>query len=449
MRAGPLCLAAVLAVSPAVALGQVAPRAEPSSVDPEVQRAVGLLIARQPEEAVQELTRVLRERGIDPMGRDVLAVLLRLANARARPGAPTAGAPPAPPTPTVEGELPPPPSDEAARALVVDAAVDRLARWDMNGADVYLRDAGTSGPDASVFEALRRVRADDGGAGSAGAPVQLVPERPVGTIAGFEVLSLYGTAGAYGFVLGTWAGLAVTDDERNAARIALPLAGIAGGVVTAALLDRSRAVRRGRGFAASAGLLLGSVAGTAAVVYAQPREPRDGWGLALLGTSVGLGVSLGLAHLTDALPGTMNYVTTAGLWGAMVGLSIGFIAEGERLRNETAGSALLIGEGVGVVLAMFSAHALQPTPSQTRWADLGACVGGMLGGSLALASQRLEGVGVGMALGILGGGTLAWFLGAPSDADRQLYLQRSASREPSLRFGMAPLPGGGMLTVGM
>ena len=55
---------------------------------------------------------------------------------------------------------------------------------------------------------------------------------------------------------------------------------------------------------------------------------------------------------------------------------------------------------------------------------------------------------MGMAIGIHGGGVLAWFLAAPSEEDRNPY-QRSSSALESLRFGAAPLPGGGMLTVGM
>lgn len=451
--AGAIALAWSAAAQAQEAPGWVeAPAAVP--VEGEVRQALALLRARQPEEAAGLLGRVARERAIDLRGRDVVAVLYRLAEARYRPGAPTAGERPTepPPAPTVEGEPPPPPSDEMTRALLIDGIVDRLARWDLQGADLYLQGLEptvAAGPDAAVFAALRQVRAD--GAEpfvAAAAQMPLLPDRPPETIAGFEVLSLYGAAGTYGFLLGTWAGLAVTDDERNASRIALPLIGVAGGIVTAALLDRSRAVRHGRGYAVSAGLILGSLAGTAAVVYADPGETRDGWGLVLGGATLGIGASLGLAHLTDAQPGAMTYATSAGVWGSMIGLAVAFAKEGDRLRNETVASGLLIGEGVGLVLAMFTAHALRPTPAQTRWADLGAGIGGLIGGSIGVGSQQVEGVGVGLAIGVLGGGVLAWFLAAPSEADRTPYQRPSGALE-ALRFGVAPLPGGGMLTVGM
>ncbi len=427
-----------------------------ASVDTQVRHALALLRARQPGDAAALLAHVARTNGIDLSGRDVVAVLFRLADGRNRPGAPTAGARPAEPpaAPTAEGEAPPPPSEETSRALLIDGLVDRLARWDLHGADVYLQaidaSAGT-GPDAAVFAALRQVRADvaEPVAETTDAPVQVASGRPPDTIAGFEVLSLYGAAATYGFVLGTWAGLAVTEDERNASRIVLPLLGVAGGIVTAALLDRSHAVRRGRGYAVSTGLILGSLAGTAAVVYAQPREPSDGWGIGLAGATLGIGLSLGLAHLTDAEPGSMTYATSAGVWGSLVGLSVTMVMKGNRLRNETAASGLLVGEGVGMVLAMFTAGVLRPTPAQTRWADLGAAVGGLVGGGIGVASQQIEGVGVGMAVGILGGGVLAWFLAAPSEADRNPNRLPSAATESPLRFGVAPLPGGGMLTVGM
>ena len=54
-----------------------------------------------------------------------------------------------------------------------------------------------------------------------------------------------------------------------------------------------------------------------------------------------------------------------------------------------------------------------------------------------------------MAVGILAGGALAWFAAMPSEADRSLYLQRNASTDLPLRFGVSPLPGGGLLHVGM
>ncbi len=448
-------------------------RSPEASLDDGVRLAVHLLRTRQTEDAVAVLARMAQERAVDVRGYDPVAVLFRLANGRARPGTPTGGslppsapataAPPAPPAPPGEELPPPPPSDEAVRARVIDGVVERLARWDEAGARSFLSsalgDAPVSGPDGATLQALRLLT--QGGVSTIGglsagysatpryAPMQLLPDRPAGTIEGLEVLTLYFSMASYGLILGTWGGLAATDDSRYALRVALPLTGITAGLVGAIVLDRSRSVRRGRGYAVNSGLLLGTLAGTAAVVYADPDEPVDGWGYVLGATTLGIGAALGLSHLVDALPGSVNYVTSAGLWGSMVGLSLSLAIDGDGTRGQTIGSGMLIGEGVGIVLAMLTADALKPTPAQTRWADVGACVGGMLGASLGAGSDSVQGVGVGMAVGILAGGALAWFAAMPSEADRSLYLQRNASTDLPLRFGVSPLPGGGLLHVGM
>lgn len=449
-------------------------RSADPALDDGVRLAVQLLRSYQTEDALALLARMARERSVDVRGYDPVAVLFRLASGRARPGTPTGGSllpsssataapPPAPPSAAGEELPPPPPSDEAVRARVIDSVVERLARWDEAGARSFLSSAAGEGadpgPEGASLQALRLLT--QGGAGISGglslgysaapryAPMQLLPDRPPGTIEGLEVLTLYFSMASYGLILGTWGGLAATDDSRNALRVALPLAGITAGLVGAIVLDRSRSVRRGRGYAVNSGMLLGTLAGTAAVVYADPDEPLEGWSYVLGATSLGIGAALGLAHVVDALPGSVNYVTSAGLWGSMVGLSLSLAVDGDSARGQTIGSGMLIGEGVGVVLAMLTANALKPTPAQTRWADVGACIGGMLGASLGAGSNSLEGVGIGMAVGILAGGGLAWFAASPSESDRALYLQRNASAELPLRFGVSPLPGGGLLHVGM
>lgn len=451
-------------------------RSPEAPMDEGLRLAVHLLRTRQTEEAVAVLARMVQERGVDVRGYDPVAVLFRLANGRARPGLPTGGAIPVgaptaatPPPPSGEDLPPPPPSDEVVRARVIDGLVERLARWDEAGARSFLQSATTEasfeGPEAETLRALRvltrggvsTVGPLSGGYVSSGrytpplgfAANLLLPDRPAGTIEGLEVLTLYVSLASYGLILGTWGGLAATRDNRNALRVALPLTGITAGIVGAIVLDRSRAVRRGRGYAVNSGLVLGTLAGTAAVIYADADEPVDGWAWVLGSTTLGIGAALGISHVVDALPGSVNYVTSAGLWGSMVGLSLGLAVDGDRARGQTLASGMLIGEGVGVVLAMLSADALKPTPSQTRWADVGACVGGMLGASLGAGADSVEGIGVGMAIGILTGGALAWFAATPSEADRATYLQRNAARELPLRFGVAPVPGGAMLHVGM
>jgi len=463
--------------TPVTAPTELLARSPEPAMDEGLRLAVHLLRTRQTEEAVAVLARMVQERGVDVRGYDPVAVLFRLANGRARPGLPTGGAlpvgapPPSAPPPAATGEdlPPPPPSDGVVRARVIDGLVERLARWDEAGARSFLESATTAasfeGPDAETLRALRLLTR--GGVSTVGAlsggyattaryapPLGfaanlLLPDRPPGTIEGVEVLTLYVSLASYGLILGTWGGLAATDDNRNALRVALPLTGITAGIVGAIVLDRSRAVRRGRGYALNSGLVLGTLAGTAAVIYDDTDHAVDGWAWVLGATTLGIGASLGIAHVVDALPGSVNYVTSAGLWGSMVGLSLSLAIDGDHPRGQTTASGMLIGEGVGVVLAMLSADALKPTPSQTRWADVGACVGGMLGASLGAGADSVQGVGVGMAIGILTGGALAWFAAMPSEADRATYLQRNAARDLPLRFGVAPVPGGAMLHVGM
>lgn len=462
--------------APTAAPTELLARSPEPAMDEGLRLAVHLLRTRQTEDAVAVLARMVQERAVDVRGYDPVAVLFRLANGRARPGLPTGGAlpvgappPPAPTAPAGEDLPPPPPSDEVVRARVIDGLVERLARWDEAGARSFLDSATTeasfAGPEGETLRALRlltrggvsTVGALSGGYAAADRSVpglgyalnQLLPDRPPGTIEGLEVLTLYVSLASYGLILGTWGGLAATDDNRNALRVALPLTGITAGIVGAIVLDRSRSVRRGRGYALNSGLVLGTLAGTAAVIYDDTDHAVDGWAWVLGATTLGIGASLGIAHVVDALPGSVNYVTSAGLWGSMVGLSISLAIDGDHPRGQTTASGMLIGEGVGVVLAMLSADALKPTPSQTRWADVGACVGGMLGASLGAGSDSVQGVGVGMAIGILTGGALAWFAAMPGEADRSTYLQRNAARDLPLRFGVAPVPGGAMLHVGM
>lgn len=432
--------------------------------DHDLQRAVQLVRTRQSEQAVMMLARMARDRGVDLRGYGPVAVLFRLADGRSRPGAPTGGVlPSAAPTPSVNGAdaLPPPPSDEVVRARTIDAVVERLARWDMAAAGAYLQSAGDPytlpGPDGESLRMLRSLARNPAPAidsemasSQAFAPQpQLLPDRPAGTMEGFEVLTMYVSTASYGLMLGTWAGLAVTRDSRNAVRIALPLTGISAGIVGAIVLDRSRAARRGRGYAFNSGLVLGGLAGTAAAIYVQPGGAVDGWGLALGGATLGIGAALGLAHLVDALPGSVSHVTTTGLWGSAVGVAMAMAIEPTRSNPQNIASGMLVGEGVGVVLGLLTATLLQPTPAQSRWADLGACVGGMLGGSLGAGMESTQGIGVGMAIGILGGGALAWFAARPSETDRAAYLRRDASTGLPLRFGVSALPGGGLLSVGM
>ncbi len=425
----------------------------PARTDAVCAQAVMLLRLQRAAAARALLERHAAGHAVDPDGVDVLAVLLRLARAAEDPSriarpAPSTGA----------EDLPAPPTEADARRRVLDGLVERIARGDLRGAAAF--DAAVVDPsfegsaEAPARAALRRVYdmpAAQLGYAPSPPPGVLLPDRPPGTIEGFEVVDLYATATGLGFVLGTWGGLAATDDGHNVARLVLPITGVAVGLGAAFALDRARVIRRGRAYAATAGFVLGTLAGGGAALYAGPSEVRDTWGILSLGAVLGLGAGIGVAHFTDALPGAASLTASAGVWGGFVGMAISEAAgpSGSFDDAQRVAAGLLMGEGVGVALALLSAHALRPTPAQTRWADVGAISGALLGGALGATSEDARIVSGLVAAGVLGGGVIGYVLGAHSDAERAAYLERSAAVPAPLRVSFTPVAHGGVLSVGL
>lgn len=249
--------------------------------------------------------------------------------------------------------------------------------------------------------------------------------RPRATVDRTEAMALYALAGSYGLALGAWGAVGVTSvrDDAPATLVVLPVLGLGVGIVTAALLDGRREIRRGRVYAANAGFVLGLTG--ALGVGLLPEGPLSGAtpfarASAYLGTATaGLGVGLAVAHTTDAMPGSASFVLSGGFWSAVAGASLQrALADGRAVPQGAEG--LLVGEAVGLVAAMATAHALRPTPSQTRWLDLGALLG-TLAGTLVF-SQFASGQTASLAgaIGCVAGGALGFALGAPSDAERAL-----------------------------
>ncbi|MEZ4406278.1 MAG: hypothetical protein R3A52_07375 [Polyangiales bacterium] len=461
-----------------------APDAHRAAID----AAVGALAQGRPSAALATLSAFCVRLGLDLRGYDTAAVLLRVAVARERPGTPTAGQHPTS-TSSVPADpsLPPPPPDDAeAGRNVVDAAAARVAAGDAASAVAWI-DAALAAETVSPYSPLGALRraAVPGGV-SAAQPDELVASsmgayprdprfsrayeipraavapstRPPGTIEGFEAFTLYGVAVSYGFVLGTWGGLVATNDDRNATRLILPIAGLGAGVVAAALIDSRRTLRRGRAYAANSGFWLGSLAGVGVALAADLKLDDDGDNGAMhaitAGATLGIAAGVGLAHATDALPGAAGFTLSCGAWGALTGLMVSFIGADDRRgrdQQSISGIGLLVGEVLGAGFAIASAHALRPTPAQARIMDAGAALG-FIGGMItalpgAISSDTPDALFVGAALGTVGGGILGYVLGAPSDFTRDDYLRRNAANGVHLRAGVMPVQGGAVATLSL
>ncbi len=73
-------------------------------------------------------------------------------------------------------------------------------------------------------------------------------------------------------------------------------------------------------------------------------------------------------------------MVSGSVWGTALGLVTGIAAQSD----EHLGVFAMSGTVLGAAAAMITAGALEPTPAQTRWLDLGALGGGLLGFGLGL-----------------------------------------------------------------
>jgi hypothetical protein len=448
---------------------------------PEPQRAVldealRALLSGNARDAMVTLTVIAQRDGVDLQGYSTVAVTLRLATALATGTRPPVRARPWA-QPAAPGALPPPPSDTETVCRVIDGTVELIAAQQFPAARAFLEGAlagreallapymplaavrlvvqGVQGPQAAPQGPLVLGNMAGPPRGLAGPPgegfVPMVPtDRPAGTMDGAEALALYVAGGTAGLVTGVY--LASLAGERNEAMYAtLPFLGLAGGLVGAALVDRGHTVRRGRGYATNAGLMLGLLGSTSLTVAAEwefsSESSRAGAHAMMLGAALGGTAGYGIAALTDAQPGTGSFVLSCGAMGWFLGLMGGL---GTGARDTNAFTASLVGEGVGVALGALLASTVQPTPAQMRWFDLGGMLGAMVGASFGSGLRDGDSLAFASATGAVVGAGLGLFLGAPTAAERMAYqrrLGRGFSVQP--RLGAMPLPGGGVITLGL
>jgi len=415
-----------------------------------IERAVAAIASGRGPSVVAALEAELRRGGHARGGYDVVAVLLRLAS----------GAMPAARVSAPDGRgLPPPPTDREATERSVDGAVELLIRGERESATAWLASALTARTSLDEDHPLRvlwRITDRMSPAPQAPSPRRTPATRsarggrPEGTIDGTEAVTLIGIGGTYGLTLGVWVAVGVEEARGDAgvAQILVPMAGVGAGMITAGVLDELRVVRRGRAYAANAGFYLGLLGAFGADLLADsPLRDSSPFGRASAyfgAATVGIGAGIGVAHATDALPGSAAFTLSGGVWGALVGASLDRGFRNDHL--ESPGLGLLVGEAIGAAAAMVTSRWLRPTPGQTRWLDLGA-IGGFLAGVLVTSgADNPQATSLAAGLGCIAGGTLGYVLGAPSDP---LAAPARASRSLRVTPTFQALPGGGVFGVAM
>lgn len=407
-----------------------------------IARAEAALAAREGETVVPILEAEVRRAGVALAGYDTLAVLLRLARRQGPAGRAAVEAP--------RGLPPPPPSEREAIERAIDGAVEILLADDRRAARAWITAALRARPalpDDHPLRSLARIAGGDREGTTAGVARG---GRPEGTIDGAEAVTLVGLGGAYGLTLGLWSSIAFTDarGDAGAAQILVPMVGAAAGMVTVAIVDEQRVVRRGRGYAANAGFYLGLLGVLGVDLLAgSPLRGASNFERAsayLGGATVGIGVGIGVAHAVDADPGTATFTLSGGVWGGLVGAALdrGFRAEGGR--EVPPGAGLLVGGATGALAAMVTARWLRPTPTQTRWLDLGAIAGFFVGLLAAAKTDDPPAVALASGLGCIAGGALGYVLGAPS-TPRERAMRATRRVTP----GFTPAPGGGVFSVSL
>lgn len=421
-----------------------------------IDRAISELVVGHQTAAATMLADLVARRGVGLQSYDTAAVLWRVA-AGEMPAARRARV-------RVEAELPAPPDEREALERSVDGAVELLVRGDVRAANAWLDAAlGVRGglEEYHPLRALLRVaraargvtqtapRDAPGDAVRAGSLV----DRSRGTIDAGEAVVLYQLGSVYGLTLGAWGASATANDVGEmspVASVALPVVGAGAGVVVAALIDARRDLRRGRAYAANAGFYLGLVGalGVALLPEGPLRDARrfEQASAFLLAGTAGLGAGVAFAHASDAMPGSASFVLSGGVWGALIGLTLErAFREGSDANGATG---LLLGEAIGVGATLLTTRWLRPTPSQTRWLDLGALLGAVTGALLLSQTDNPQTVSLASAIGCLGGATLGFVLGAPSEGERELARRLSAG---ALRLTptFTPVAGGGVFGLAL
>lgn len=310
--------------------------------------------------------------------------------------------------------LPAPPGDAAWERALLDQVTALLGVGQVASARAIaegeLRRRGERPEGYSTLAVLLRVaRAQENRARASALPPLIAPPRR----STYEAVTLYGSAVTYGAALGLWVdALAALDQPLTAPW--LPALSASAGAVTAWALDR-RPVRQGLGASINAGLVAGALIGTGLATELTGGKPWREVPLAssvmLGGATLGLGLGLALGLSTHPRPGGAAFVVSGSVWGTALGLVTGIATQSDR----HIGIFALSGTVVGTAAAMITAGALEPTPAQTRWLDLGALGGGLLGlglGLLLFESSAPPAARMAVAeLGMIGGGVAGFMFG--------------------------------------
>ena len=310
--------------------------------------------------------------------------------------------------------LPLPPGDAAWERALLDQVTALLGSGRSSSArslaEGELRRRGESPDGYSTLAVLLRI-ARSLEAGSL--TPNLVPPTMPARRSGFEALTLYGSTIAYGAAVGLWIDALATLEEPATAPW-LPALGAAAGAVTAWAIDR-RPAGAGLGSAMNAGLVAGTLVGAGLATELTSGRPWREVPLAssmmLAGATVGLGLGVALGLSLHPSPGAGAFVVSGSAWGTALGLVTGIAMQSDR----HIGIFALTGTVLGATAAMITAGALQPTPAQSRWLDLGGLGGGLLGlglGLLLFESSSPPAARMAVTeLGMIGGGVAGFMFG--------------------------------------
>lgn len=285
-----------------------------------------------------------------------------------------------------------------------------------------------------------------------------VAQRAAGIRTTDELVLLYSNSVLYGIGTGAW--IAVLAEPREPAGVILPMLGISALSATFVwAADRGRGMPYGVPQSMVSGFHLGTLEGLAWTLWNQARSRRADlweastvasivWGTATAG--IVAGAVVGGAGTT---PGRASFVESTGMWAGVVGGLFAAALYGKDDRNDGRDDAALLTGALalnaGAITGALLSRRVSPTIARVRFLDLGALAGGLVGGGLYLASVGRNGdfeptAGFSLtALGVLAGGSLAWYLTTDMPRDE------GPAKPSAVSFGPAVTPVKGGLTLGL
>jgi hypothetical protein len=368
-----------------------------------------------------------------------------------------------------------PPADEVYAPLVVQAEFEMRSGQPLLALprlEFALARLPAQSPLAARAIELRRMAASMLGAGPpAPVPVYVPPpviaERPappaepddgIDHRGGGEIVELFITVGMLGALTGAYIPFVATNGEASALTYTLTMLAGAGLFFVGALsIDLTERIPSGVPPTIASSIRFGFANGVLAFALydledgASSRDPNVEfslvWGGAMIGTLAGFGLGFGLTPTVRE----ERFVESAGLWGGALGTYVALMAEGFSSANDPRiGVALMMG---GLNLGLFAggvvaALGAMPSTARTLWTDLGFIGGSGVGAIIPLLiysymNEPLEGpaLGVGMAIGGVGGWLLTFFL------TESLDREEAPAEEPRVSLSLAPLERGAALTA--